>query len=72
MSRDIEDLTPEKAQGIHDFKRITNKDHDQVSCWCCCWDCEFDDERRFRIVTKDGKPYWETVSKEAAKDNDDT
>lgn len=31
-----------EAQQIHDLARGTDPNHDQVWCWCCCLDCDFD------------------------------
>jgi hypothetical protein len=38
----IDDIGEEEAQQIHDLARDTDSQHDQISCWCCCFDCEFD------------------------------
>jgi hypothetical protein len=33
------DLTSAQALATHSEARETDPDHDQVGCWCCCWDC---------------------------------
>jgi hypothetical protein len=38
----IDDIGEEEAQEIHLLARGTDPDHDPISCWCCCMDCDFD------------------------------
>lgn len=35
-------ITMDEAQEIHDLARGSDERHDQVSCWCCCADCDFE------------------------------
>lgn len=37
-------ITEEEAQEIHDLARFTDPMHDDVPCWCCCLDCDFDED----------------------------
>jgi hypothetical protein len=37
-------LTPEKAQEIHEARQLWDDEHDPISCWCCCWSCDFEAE----------------------------
>lgn len=30
------------AQALHNQRRAADPDHDLISCWCCCIDCDFD------------------------------
>ena len=39
--RSLEHLTSEQCQTIHDGAFHAIHGHDQVSCWCCCMDCDF-------------------------------
>jgi hypothetical protein len=35
-------MTDNEAQALHDLrKKIHGENHDSVSCWCCCLDCDF-------------------------------
>jgi hypothetical protein len=35
-------MTDDEAQALHDLrKKIHGENHDSVSCWCCCLDCDF-------------------------------
>jgi hypothetical protein len=36
------DVTSPQARDLHDQARAADAEHDQISCWCCCWDCDFD------------------------------
>jgi hypothetical protein len=31
-----------RNQQIHENRQQLDPDHDKVSCWCCCFDCEAD------------------------------
>jgi hypothetical protein len=54
------DFTVDDAQALHDQLRAENPDdHDQVSCWCCCLDCDFD----FNTILKN-------TAKQRFKEND--
>lgn len=33
----------EEAEEIHALARGTDPAHDQVECWACCTDCDWDD-----------------------------
>lgn len=35
-------MTSLEARDIHEQARRDDVDHDQIGCWCCCWDCDFD------------------------------
>lgn len=37
-------MNPQQAQALHDKRQRDDPDHDKVSCWCCCLDCDFDYE----------------------------
>lgn len=43
-----DDVTSQEAKDIHEAAQeyaAKNPDtarHDEVSCWCCCFDCDFD------------------------------
>lgn len=45
----IQAKNPEHAQRLHDERRARDPDHDRVSCWCCCLDCNFDVERLLKV-----------------------
>lgn len=32
-------LPPQYAQALHDIARGDDPEHDQVACFCCCFDC---------------------------------
>lgn len=36
---DHQPLDYAEAQQAHDFRLLLDPNHDQSSCWCCCWDC---------------------------------
>lgn len=29
------------AQSLHELAQLTLPEHDTVTCWCCCLDCDF-------------------------------
>lgn len=36
------DVTSPEARAIHlDAQMADPEGHDQISCWCCCMDCDF-------------------------------
>jgi hypothetical protein len=37
-----ETLNARQAQELHDRRAGEDQDHDPSTCWCCCWDCNFD------------------------------
>lgn len=44
MAEDMEPVSMEEAQEIHDLARASDPSHDQSSCFCCCMDCDFTPE----------------------------
>lgn len=43
MQAELEPLSFDQAQQIHDLARGSDPKHDDSSCWCCCWDCDTDE-----------------------------
>ena len=43
-SQGRKDVTSPRAQEIHSEAWEADPDHDRISCWCCCLDCDFDAE----------------------------
>ena len=41
-------VTADEAQRLHDERVAADPEHDDVTCWCCCWDCDFDFEAVLR------------------------
>jgi hypothetical protein len=37
-------MTSPEARDLHTKARQADPDHDQITCWCCCLDCDFDAE----------------------------
>lgn len=35
-------LTDDEAQALHERRQIEGPEDHYGSCWCCCWDCDFD------------------------------
>jgi len=29
-----------EKQDVHEQRQRDEPDHDRVSCWCCCWSCD--------------------------------
>jgi hypothetical protein len=44
-------MTPVQAQAIHEKRQAAEPDHDRVSCWCCCWTCDFEQGKHDEEVT---------------------
>lgn len=44
-------MTPEQAQVLHDARKAAGPDHDIVSCWCCCMDCDFGQDAAGNITS---------------------
>lgn len=44
-------MTPGQAQILHEARRSGDPDHDRVSCWCCCWDCDFEQDEAGNVTS---------------------
>lgn len=43
-------MTPKQAQALHDERRAADPEHDVISCWCCCWDCNFEQDEEGNVT----------------------
>jgi hypothetical protein len=55
-------MTARRAQLVHEHLESQSSEHDQVACWCCCADCDFD----YDAVTAASDEPVESVSAERA------
>lgn len=53
-----EPITARQAQELHGQRRAADPEHDQIGCWCCCWDCSFpyDTIIEHETTTRESKP----------------
>lgn len=58
------DLNVGGAQSIHDEAREADPEHDQVTCWCCCIDCDFD----FELVMRNSLEWFAEKDRERPGD----
>jgi hypothetical protein len=45
-------ITETEAQAIHDQRLAADLDHDRISCWCCCTDCEDFEDLRDALIAR--------------------